>query len=382
MNSKTIRYPLSVIRYGFTLVEMLVVITIIGVLASLVTVAAVAARQYVKVGIIKTEMSQIEMALEQYKNTHGEYPPDDFFDGDALVRHVKKRWPRFNLPGGSTQAACIRQAIDNIYTCSTMRSLVNSHGANWQNPLPSDDSALVSSTTSAYIGALPFWLGGIPGPDGKFLGFSADPLAPFGRSNASNTINNGAILIDDVVFDVNAMDKKTFIELKLGVNVVFVMANGTNGDNATFPVLVQSKSRDEYVPYVYFRGRSSGGNEAYVTGMSPKCYPFANLFADAWKTCGVAVAYARSGGVPFHATPANQTPVVWYEPERYQLIHPGLDCNFGGIGNVATVGTDPFDRNFFKTTNDNVDVNNLGQQDMDNIANFGGQGATIKSLLP
>ena len=361
---------------AFTLVELLVVIAIIGVLATLITVAATAARQYVKVSLIKTEMGQIEMALEQYKTEFGEYPPD-FTDSTAVYRHVKKRWPRFDLPGGSTQAAeRVAQAMTSIYLASTVSTAL----AQCQPDISRNN--LTFSTAARCVGALPFWLGGIPGSDGKFLGFSADPQAPFGRFSSGPNIGSTTTAAD---FDIGSMDKKTFMDLKLGVNVFFVTADKVN--NETFPVLMQSSGSGEGLPYIYFRGRSTGGGEAYVvqdpwntaTSLLPKYYPLSKFFSSA-SVDDVVVAYARSGD-PFNATAAQQTPVVWYESERYQLIHPGLDGKFGGIGNSSS-STGPFDSKYFKTTSDTATGNNLGQQDMDNIVNFSGQGATIKSLLP
>ena len=52
---------------AFTLVEMLVVITIIGILAGVVTAAAIRARIAAKNGVIAMDISQLDMALKNYK---------------------------------------------------------------------------------------------------------------------------------------------------------------------------------------------------------------------------------------------------------------------------------------------------------------------------
>ncbi|WDI40933.1 type II secretion system protein [Bremerella sp. P1] len=61
---------------GFTLVELLVVITIIGILAGLalvgIRVAIIAAQN----AAMKVEMAQISQALDLYKQQYGSYPPD------------------------------------------------------------------------------------------------------------------------------------------------------------------------------------------------------------------------------------------------------------------------------------------------------------------
>jgi len=97
-------------RHAFTLVELLVVITIIGILAGLITAAAVNARRAAKRAVIRTEISELEMAIEKYKTEYGEYPPDffglQFPDGSnmrcearrAVLRHLRKRFRVTRFP--------------------------------------------------------------------------------------------------------------------------------------------------------------------------------------------------------------------------------------------------------------------------------------------
>ena len=49
---------------AFTLVEMLVVISIIGILAGLVTAAAVVARKRAKIAVVVLELNQLDTALK------------------------------------------------------------------------------------------------------------------------------------------------------------------------------------------------------------------------------------------------------------------------------------------------------------------------------
>ena len=95
---------------GFTLVEMLVVIVIIGILASLTTVAVTAALDRAHETSIQTELNQIAAAFERYKNDYGSYPPNYYpanpYTGSnlsgaktkainsAIARHVRKAFPR------------------------------------------------------------------------------------------------------------------------------------------------------------------------------------------------------------------------------------------------------------------------------------------------
>jgi prepilin-type N-terminal cleavage/methylation domain-containing protein len=62
---------------GFTLIEMLVVIAIIGILAGLLTVGATAAVKKNKLTRVSVQMKSIETAIEGYKAKFGFYPPDN-----------------------------------------------------------------------------------------------------------------------------------------------------------------------------------------------------------------------------------------------------------------------------------------------------------------
>ncbi len=59
---------------GFTLVELLIVIAIIGVLASLLMVNFVGIRQRARDAQRKSDLRQIQSALELYRSDQGEYP--------------------------------------------------------------------------------------------------------------------------------------------------------------------------------------------------------------------------------------------------------------------------------------------------------------------
>src|SRR3990172_5813852 len=65
---------------GFTLVELLVVITIIGILASLITVAAVGALKRAQQARTKIETDQISEAVVNYQLKYNSYPPNGQVD--------------------------------------------------------------------------------------------------------------------------------------------------------------------------------------------------------------------------------------------------------------------------------------------------------------
>ena len=63
-------------RGAFTLIEMLVVIAIIAILAAMLFPLAAGVKKQQKIRTAKTELTQIEAAIQNYKTTKGFYPPD------------------------------------------------------------------------------------------------------------------------------------------------------------------------------------------------------------------------------------------------------------------------------------------------------------------
>ncbi len=61
-------------KNGFTLIELLIVIAIIGVLSTLLMVNFIGIRQRARDANRKSDMSQIQAALEQYRADQGSYP--------------------------------------------------------------------------------------------------------------------------------------------------------------------------------------------------------------------------------------------------------------------------------------------------------------------
>jgi len=147
---------------GFTLVEMLAVIVIIGILTGLVTAAVMNVRSRVMRATIKAEINQLALALAAYKAEHGEYPPDGT-DEIAFLRH-----------------------FDIVFPYSEIKFDNDSEDPSQKLKDPSE--------------ALVFWLGG---PDGN--GFSVNPQNPLDKGGPRTTpffqfdpdrIEDGKYLLD------------------------------------------------------------------------------------------------------------------------------------------------------------------------------------------
>lgn len=111
-------------RTGFTLVELLVVITIIGILAGLTLVAVNGVMTGTRNAAMKLELMQIGMALDQYKEQRGSLPPDGSLliplgNPDARInavnQHLNRMFTNRNQPvdnAGLTDPATVQRMIE------------------------------------------------------------------------------------------------------------------------------------------------------------------------------------------------------------------------------------------------------------------------------
>jgi len=70
-------YKINMNRKGFTLIEILVVFSIVGILAGLTLAASMSSRKVARDGKRKADLEQIRSALEMYRADKGYYPPKD-----------------------------------------------------------------------------------------------------------------------------------------------------------------------------------------------------------------------------------------------------------------------------------------------------------------
>lgn len=80
-------------RRGQTLIEILVVITLIAMIASAVAISAVQVSKHSRVTTAKTELKTLENALDAYLGQTGRYPTAHEGFGPLLERRILKEPP-------------------------------------------------------------------------------------------------------------------------------------------------------------------------------------------------------------------------------------------------------------------------------------------------
>ena len=164
------RNPSTRPRPGFTLVELLVVIVIIGILMGLLIPAIAAVRTTIAVGAIQSDLNNLDSAVETYRSKYGEYPPD-FSDWNLVRAHYQRVFPDIAASELSLLFALCDDVPDGALTYGTL----------------TDDQAYTSlgnylPAVMDRAEALVFTLGG----------YSSDPQHPFTGTGGPLTLIPGA----------------------------------------------------------------------------------------------------------------------------------------------------------------------------------------------
>jgi len=138
----------KLLNRGFTLIELLVVIAIIGILASVVLASSNSARAKARDARRKSDLHQLQSALEMYRNDAGTYPvTPGWFSGSA------GRAGEVLVAAGALPQKIIDPNGLETSTGAYMYDISNDRYTLWaklENPSAADSATLATCALSGY----------------------------------------------------------------------------------------------------------------------------------------------------------------------------------------------------------------------------------------
>jgi prepilin-type N-terminal cleavage/methylation domain-containing protein len=319
-SGSTPRSPLPAPRSAFTLVELLVVITIIGILAALIVVAAVGALKKANETRTKAELNQMAGGVDEYKNKTTSYPPncqtdDQTIGGTSgpldeagifndLKRHMRQAFPR------NQESDDLLRALIGLQTTDTTNYPI------WLNGGMTAGEAVV------------FWLGG----------FSTDPKYPIsgeggpsylisaGKGSATNRTQDPIESRKWVYpFDISRLIPRAtdgYFDETVGSGR-FVEYKDAKGlwRRINFWQYTPAKSEQ---PYLYFD--TSRHPAAVLNTTDKKLYGTYDPPAATANTKMGLEVYAFKKQNPSWTSGNTTVPAVTYvNPDKFQILHCGID---------------------------------------------------------
>ncbi|RIK79544.1 MAG: hypothetical protein DCC67_10400 [Planctomycetota bacterium] len=303
-------------RRGFTLTELLIVIAIIAVLASLITAAAVRAMYAARRGRIVMEINQLAGALEKFKQDRGDYPPNAFNPNPNAV----------NNPPSGTPAAMVQADFERMFKKAfprhrEPRQLILALCG--QNVAGGSNQNLPHGMTAAE--AVYFWLGG----------FSADEQFPVSGPGGPSFVNQpgGEVLESRATgyeFDLGRLGPRTdsgeFAAAPAGDGRFLLYQVDLNSDG-------DAADAGESRRINFWRYQPPGSDLPLVYFDTSRHKPYQYDPPAQFGTPIYALKKVREG------FPASGTPTMGdltFIDQKFQILHCGLDDEWGDFGQSAT----------------------------------------------
>ncbi|SMP76796.1 prepilin-type N-terminal cleavage/methylation domain-containing protein [Neorhodopirellula lusitana] len=287
-------------RPGFTLVELMVVIAIIGVLAAALVPAINGVISRAKVASIKLETGSIASAIDQYNLKYGDFPPD-FSDKSVIDRHYRKLFSRMTTEeSGLLDAIVGTGASFNPTIIDRAESLVwclGGYSEDIQRPFTGPGGPLQWVGSGTYAAAT-----------------SAERQTPANYQINTDRINK---LFD---FDTGRLTIDTD-SVNAGAALSPTNRYLSTDDGDLFPTY---RSREDGAPFVYFDSRTYAKEDATL-GMNG--YGGAGFGAIRPYISGSVENITTTGN--FTSLPQAITSWQFMNPDTFQVISAGLDDNFG-----------------------------------------------------
>ncbi len=271
-------------RFGFTLVEVLVVIAIIGILVGLTVPAVMIGMRAVRQNAIFMEVDTLRDAVEQYKTKFGSYPPDGS-SLSSINQHLRKIFPQIaatEVSALTASAKCSTGAPTGVMDPpEALVFFLGGYSDDAVHPLTGPGGPLIKTGSNTYI-------------------YNVDRNKPFYDFKQSQlTLNDNGISTDED-------------ELSL------------SGGADAIPVY---RPAGRTAPYVYFNSTTytiSAASGVFYNHFTTSAVP------------GVARPYRSDKTNP--AVGGTSNPNLYFrfmEDRKFQIITAGLDDGYGGVADAS-----------------------------------------------
>jgi general secretion pathway protein G len=383
---------------GFTLVELLVVIVVLGILVALLLPAVMAAVRSAKNAQVLAEINELAQALESFKTTYGDYPPSrvllvengnytTFINSNASLSTIDSTSPgKGDITVGQLAArslAAFRKFWPKVQFSTNGSSPPTLSTTYWY------DFNGNGTLDGAYIlhghECLVFFLGGIPVSDASsggygMTGFGQDPANPFSNSIVGNAMYNANRKTP--VFEFNG--GRLFLDgsnpTTPGIPAYYDTLNtGPPG----FPLTGSGPVNF----YAYFSAYGKGNydpndvnfneTDALNGGISALQYNVGFLTFGSTTTPYVSLSPSPNPYTTTLTAGTTSGTVTYQKPQSYQILSAGIDGLYG-VGGQYTPQTQsstvplPVDLNHTvdASTGNALGDGSIRQREYDNLSNF------------
>lgn len=305
-------------RAGFTLVELMVAISIIALLIGLLMPAISSARRNANVAEVKTEISALGQALADFKAKFGEYPPSritlyktaDGWSSDNRSKTIIRRfWPSFDFTSDGA-------------------------GGSFSQAWPGESISLDGAE------CLLFFVGGVRDIDGVHIGFSSNPSQPFSVQPTRSRVG-------------------PFFEIDTG--------RLSDGDGDGLPEYLDTLP-GQTTPYLYLSSYDGAGYRCQdwtlIDGMFD-AYRLSEGEIDTNRNCMADASEDINGNGRLDFGSA-------YKAKSFQIISPGFDGKYGpgGVYNPESEGFDLTTADHDDPPDGEIGPHERREPERDNITNF------------
>lgn len=114
-------------QQGMTLIEIMVVVTILGIIATLVTINVIGRLDQAKVSAAKTQIKNLETALDEFRRDNGFYPQTEQGLKALIEKPSSGRVPNSYPKGGYLKGNSIPK---DPWSCDFLYYSPGTHGSN------------------------------------------------------------------------------------------------------------------------------------------------------------------------------------------------------------------------------------------------------------